>query len=133
MQFWCNICFCKHKKHGSGWCGMSSIYYLYFIVSFNDGRMSSCFCILEKIMLFVKFASHVFYFKTIFLLQNWPEISTWSRRGWNDLLLFEMAETVEWNKNQIINFFCYLMLFVNSNLHVNMYIVLLNFYLKWST
>ena len=128
MQFLCNICFCKHKKHGSGWCGMSFIYYLYFTVSFDDGRMSRCFCILEKIMLFVKSAS-VFYFKTIFLVQNWPEaeevemISFFLR--WRKL-------RVEWNKNQTINFFCYLMLFINNKLLINMCIVLI-FYLKWST
>ena len=63
-------CFCKRKKHWSGWFGMFSIYLLYFTESLDDGRMSACFLHSgKKHMLFIKSVFGCFYFKA-YLLQN---------------------------------------------------------------
>ena len=59
-------CFCKHKQHGSVWCGMFSVYQLHFIESLEDGRMSTC-CIVEKNMLLVKSVFNFFYKKAEFI------------------------------------------------------------------
>ena len=60
-------CFCKQKKHGSGWYRISSVYYI-LLNLWIEGECQAVFAFWKKNMLFVKsFFNFFFSFKAKFI------------------------------------------------------------------
>ena len=55
--------FCKHKKHGSGWCGMECFLYIKYILLnlWMMGEYQAVFAFREKNILFVKCVFDFFF------------------------------------------------------------------------